>query len=78
MCISPFIGLHDGAAEGQVGQERPLLHVPEETPLQGGTQEHGAGRGKCIDQITLKTPNPECRLYWCLIEFIDWRYSQSC
>jgi hypothetical protein len=23
-----------------------------------------------------KTPNPKCRLYWCLIEFIDWRYSQ--
>ncbi len=23
-------------------------------------------------------PNPKCRLYWCLIEFIDWRYSQSC
>jgi len=19
-----------------------------------------------------KTPNPNCRLYWCLIEFIDW------
>ncbi len=25
-----------------------------------------------------KTPNPKCRLYWCLLEFIDWRYSQSC
>ncbi len=23
-----------------------------------------------IDQITIKTPNPQCRLYWCLIEFI--------
>ncbi len=23
----------------------------------------------------IKTPNPKCRLYWCLIE---WRYSQSC
>jgi hypothetical protein len=22
-----------------------------------------------------KTPNPECRPYWCLVEFIDWRYS---
>jgi hypothetical protein len=30
-----------------------------------------------MDQISTKTPNPECRLY-CLIEFIDWRYSQSC
>jgi hypothetical protein len=31
-----------------------------------------------IDLITRKTPNSKCRLYWCLIEFIDWRYSQSC
>ncbi len=30
-----------------------------------------------MDQITIRTPNPKCRLYWCLIEFIDWRYSQS-
>ncbi len=29
-------------------------------------------------QITRRTPNPKCRLLWCLIEFIDWRYSQSC
>ncbi len=33
---------------------------------------------RLIDQITIKTPDPKCRLYWCLIEFIDWRYSQSC
>ncbi len=25
------------------------------------------------DQINIKTPNPTCRLFWCLIEFIDWR-----
>ncbi len=25
-----------------------------------------------------KDTKPKCRLYWCLIEFIDWRYSQSC
>jgi hypothetical protein len=31
-----------------------------------------------MDQITIKATNPKCRLYWCLIEFIDWRYSQSC
>jgi hypothetical protein len=29
-------------------------------------------------QITIKTPDPKCRLYWCLMEFIDWRYSQKC
>jgi hypothetical protein len=28
--------------------------------------------------IITKAPNPKCRLYWCLIEFTDWRYSQLC
>jgi hypothetical protein len=23
-----------------------------------------------MDQISIKTPNPICRLYWCLMEFI--------
>ncbi len=31
-----------------------------------------------MDQITIKTPNPKCRLYWHLMEFIDWRHGQSC
>ncbi len=31
-----------------------------------------------MDEIIIKTPNLKCRLYLCLIEFIDWRYSQSC
>jgi hypothetical protein len=28
--------------------------------------------------INFKDATTKCRLYWCLIEFIDWRYSQSC
>ncbi len=24
---------------------------------------------RSMDQISLKTPNPKCRLYWCLIQF---------
>jgi hypothetical protein len=28
--------------------------------------------------INYKDTTTKCRLYWCLIEFIDWRYSQSC
>jgi hypothetical protein len=27
--------------------------------------------GMSMDQITIKTPNPKRRLYWCLIGFID-------
>ncbi len=34
--------------------------------------------GMSMEQITIKTPNRKCRLYWCLIGFIVWRYSQSC
>jgi hypothetical protein len=25
-----------------------------------------------MEQISKKTPNPKCRRYWCLLEFIDW------
>ncbi len=35
-------------------------------------------RDPIMDEGTIKTPNPKCRLYWCFIELIDWRYSQSC
>jgi hypothetical protein len=28
-----------------------------------------------MDQISIKTSNPKLRLYWRLIDFIDWRYS---
>jgi hypothetical protein len=28
--------------------------------------------------INYKDTKTKCRVYWCLIEFIDWRYSQSC
>jgi hypothetical protein len=31
-----------------------------------------------MDEGTIKAPNPKCRLYWCLKEFIDWRYNQAC
>ncbi len=34
--------------------------------------------GETMDQTAIKTSNPKCRLYWCLINFIDWTYSQSC
>jgi hypothetical protein len=40
--------------------------------------KHGGTRRLNMDQITVKTPFPKCRLYRCLIEFIDWRTSQSC
>ncbi len=35
-------------------------------------------KNQIMDEGTIKIPNPKCRLYWCLIEFTGWRYSQSC
>jgi hypothetical protein len=36
-------------------------------------------RLKCITcDHGIKTPNPKCRLYWYIVKFIDWRYSQPC
>ncbi len=31
-----------------------------------------------MDEGTIKTQNPRCRLSWCLIEFIEWRHRPSC
>jgi hypothetical protein len=28
--------------------------------------------------INFKDTKTKCRLYWCLFEFVDWRYSHSC
>jgi hypothetical protein len=44
----------------------------------GKVTQNDSARVKTMDQITTKTPNPKVHLYWCLLEFIDWRYSQSC
>ncbi len=41
----------------------------------GGGVKEGA---RTLDQLAINTPNHKCRLYWCLLEFTDWRYSQSC
>ncbi len=59
----------------------PALDIGHWTGLERSTSwGHGWPRWTAVvmDQITIKTPNPNCRLYWCLIEFVDWRYSQSC
>ncbi len=33
---------------------------------------------QAMGEGTIQAQNSKCRLYWCLIKFIDWRYSQSC
>jgi hypothetical protein len=40
-----------------------------------GTKEifSGVSTGRGIDQITIETPSPKRRIYWRLIQFIDWR-----
>jgi hypothetical protein len=62
------------------------LTPPTPPARQGGITQFMLERGgggvhksmQMMDKITLKTPNPKCRLYWFLMKLIDWRYSQSC
>jgi hypothetical protein len=43
------------------------------------TSQHVSISGQYIHGlINYKDKKTKCRLYWCLIEFIDWGYSQSC
>ena len=61
--------------------ERPF---PSQAAAQAGSR-HGANQGAepatakrsglekystCMDQITIKTPNPKCRLYWCFFHSV--------
>ncbi len=50
-------------------KEQPTLTLPHIGPVSGPSH-----RGL----NNYKTTNPKCRLYWCIIEFIDWIYSQAC
>ncbi len=71
-----FIGKN---SQNYLGLDGISTHLPSEV---WGLRE--AGRDllpRCLlpmEEITIKTPNSKCRLYQCIIEFIDWRYSQSC
>ncbi len=63
--------------------ETPAVSVdnapPEEPePEEFQVQVTALSGGQPMVPISRKTPNPKCRLYWCLLEFIDWRHSQSC
>ncbi len=50
----------------------PPLPLPDPENQRGRNATHSTYRPRSMDQISIKTPNPKCRLYWCLIEFIDW------
>ncbi len=53
--------------------------VVEATTASAAEQPWGDCRryGKSMDQIYIKTPNPKCHLYWCLIDSIELKI-QSC
>ncbi len=46
--------------------------------VEGEAREERERKGKNMDQISMKAPNPKYRLYWNLTELIDRRDSQSC
>jgi hypothetical protein len=62
------------SAEGHL--HRLLVRLPE--AVEGGAPTQLLQLqvyGLPMDQISIKAPNPKCRLYCCLIEFIGWRYT---
>ncbi len=54
-------------AKGKGKGPRRFSETEDEFKPEESEEEAAEGR-----KITRKTPNPKCRLYWCLIEFIDW------
>ncbi len=49
---------------------RPCSLLCAGTPAKQLSHAHGL--------INYKDTKTKCRLYWCLVKLIDWRYSQSC
>jgi hypothetical protein len=73
---------HGGAVVGAArpvggGQGGAFLFAPLFPLFLGRALSCREKRDKPWTKYLYKTPNPKCRLYWCLIEFRDWRYSQS-
>jgi hypothetical protein len=54
-------GPDSGPGEKKGGQSRPVVHHPWRGP---GT------RSRPMHEGTIKTQNPKCCFYWCLIDFI--------
>jgi hypothetical protein len=61
-------------AKSYDGENRNRGDLPVAAPAAATTSE---SIPEPMDQISIKTPTPICRLYWVLIEFIDWRYVES-
>jgi hypothetical protein len=47
-----------------------LLSIGTSVNMGPNRPVNSTGGGGGMDQITIKTPNPKCRLYRCLLEFI--------
>jgi hypothetical protein len=59
--------------------KKDKIKILKQFSLSNGTIVSPFSSGWTRDEkITIKTPNPRCRLHWCLTEFMDWRDSQSC
>jgi hypothetical protein len=62
--VSQITGDTKGMSGSKSGEREEVKEVEEEWTMD-----------RLMDQISIKTPNPICRLHWCLIEFVEWRYS---
>jgi hypothetical protein len=77
-CPKRYGSLYDWSLEREICE--PVLKRYFTNPWQKWipSQNLNSGEPPYHGPNIYKTPNTKCRLYWCLIEFIDWRYSQSC
>jgi hypothetical protein len=62
-----------GDCREERGRAWSLIIRPQESLVLYKSFNHLCPR--TMGQIAIETPT---LIYWCLIEFIDWRYSQSC
>jgi hypothetical protein len=56
----------------------PLLYADPDPDPTAQINADPCGSGSGYGSGSVSETLPKCRLYWCLIEFIDWRYRQSC
>ncbi len=64
-------------AEGEDDHRSKKFYAVIQSLIFDKNQEAKNALERTMIKGTRRTPNPKCRLYWCLIEFIDWRYNQS-
>jgi hypothetical protein len=73
--IWPSVQLYKEAKETLVEGSDLRSASGQKTEEVDSVTSHEVTNGPTMDEGTMETQNPKWRLHWCLIEFMDWRYS---